>query len=127
MGGVLLARIVQLAALTQRLVVDRQRHGLHVHELVVGDGHLGEEVDMRLLVGVNELRARSGTVSAAGHWPDRAEGLVALLDQVLQLSQHGDLSVLHFQLLSGGVCDAGPVGGLRFAGLPPNMSVGLCD
>lgn len=127
MGGVLLARVVQLAALTQRLVVDRQRHCLHVHELVVGDGHLVEEVEMRLLVSVSELRARSGTVGAAGCWPDRAEGLVALLDEVLQLSQHGDLGVLHFQLLSGGVCDAGPVGGLRFTRLPRNTTVGLCD
>lgn len=123
MGGVLLARVVQLAALAQRLVVDRQRHRLHVHELVVGDGHLVEEVEIRLLVGVNESRATSRTVGAAGYWPDRAEGLVALLDEVLQLSQHRDLGVLHFQLLSGGVCDAGPVGGLRFAGLHANQII----
>lgn len=49
--------------------------------------------------------------------PDRAEGLVALLDEVLQLSQHGDLGVLQVQLLSGGVCDAGAVGGLRLVRL----------
>ena len=40
-GGVLLAQVVQLAALTQGLVVDGQRHRLHVHDLVVGDGGLG--------------------------------------------------------------------------------------
>lgn len=125
MGGVLLARVIQLAALAQRLVVDRQRHRLHVHELVVGDGHLVEEVDIRLLVGVRELRARSGMVGAAACWPDRSEGLVALLDEVLQLSQHRDLGVLHFQLLGGGVCDAGPVGGLRFTRLHANAT-GLC-
>lgn len=43
MGGVLLPRVIQFTALTQSLVVDRQGHGLHVHELVVGDGRLEEE------------------------------------------------------------------------------------
>lgn len=65
MGGVLLARVVQLAALAQRLVVDRQPHGLYVHELVVGDGGLVEEVEIGLLVGMGELRAKSGSVGAA--------------------------------------------------------------
>lgn len=45
-GGVLLARVVQLAALTQSLVVDRQSYSLHVHELVVRDSRLVEEVKM---------------------------------------------------------------------------------
>lgn len=48
MGGILLARVIQLAALTQRLIVDWQHHRLHVHELVVGDGHLVEEVEMEM-------------------------------------------------------------------------------
>lgn len=43
---------------------------------------------------------------------DRAERLVALLDDVLQLPQHRDLGVLQLQLLRGGVCYARPVGGL---------------
>lgn len=47
MGGVLLAWVVQLTALTQSLVVDRQGHGLHVHELVVRDGRLVEEERIR--------------------------------------------------------------------------------
>lgn len=65
MGGVLLARVVQLAALAQRLVVDRQPHGLYVHELVVRDGGLVEEVEIGLLVGMGELRTKSGSVGAA--------------------------------------------------------------
>lgn len=48
---------------------------------------------------------------------DRAEGLVALFDDVLQLSQHCDLSVLQLQLLCGGICYACLVGGLRFISL----------
>lgn len=39
-SGVLLAGVVQLAALTQSLVVHGQGYGLHVHELVVADGRL---------------------------------------------------------------------------------------
>lgn len=50
MGGVLLARVVQLAALTQSLVVDRQSYSLHVHELVVRDSRLVEEVKMGELI-----------------------------------------------------------------------------
>lgn len=42
-GSVLLAWVVQLTALTQGLVMDRQRYRLHVHELVVRDGRLAEE------------------------------------------------------------------------------------
>lgn len=42
-GGVLLTWVVQFTALTQSLVVDRQGHGLHVHQLVVGDSGLVEE------------------------------------------------------------------------------------
>lgn len=42
-GDVLLPRVVQFTALTQCLVVDRQRHSMHVHQLVVGDSGLGEE------------------------------------------------------------------------------------
>lgn len=38
--GVLLSRVVQFTALTQRLVMHRQRYRLHVHDLVVGDGGL---------------------------------------------------------------------------------------
>lgn len=38
--GVLLSRVVQFTALTQRLIVHRQRYRLHVHDLVVGDGGL---------------------------------------------------------------------------------------
>lgn len=40
MSSVLLTRIIQFTALTQGLVVDGQGYGLHVHELVVGDGRL---------------------------------------------------------------------------------------
>lgn len=65
-GCVLLARVIQLAALAQRLVVDRQPHGLYVHELVVGDGGLVEEVEIGLLVGMggveNEERDRGRRV-----------------------------------------------------------------
>lgn len=43
MGGILLARVVQLTALTQSLVVDGQGDRLHVHELVVGDGGLKDK------------------------------------------------------------------------------------
>ena len=39
-GGILLARVIQLAALAQHLEVHRQRGCLHVHHLVVGDGGL---------------------------------------------------------------------------------------
>ncbi|KAG9350640.1 hypothetical protein JZ751_024529 [Albula glossodonta] len=50
-SGVLLPRVVQLAALTQGLVVDRQGHCLHVHDLVIGYGGLRkwsqEKEDMR--------------------------------------------------------------------------------
>lgn len=43
-GGVLLPWVVQFTALTQRLVVDRQGHSVHVHQLVVGDsGLVGED------------------------------------------------------------------------------------
>lgn len=42
-GGVLLAWVIQLTALTQSLVIDRQGYRLHVHELVVRDGRLAEE------------------------------------------------------------------------------------
>ncbi len=38
--GVLVSRVVQFTALTQRLIVHRQRYRLHVHDLVVGDGGL---------------------------------------------------------------------------------------
>ncbi len=38
--GVLLSRVVQFTALTQRLIVHRQRYRLHVHDLVIGDGGL---------------------------------------------------------------------------------------
>lgn len=40
MGGVLLSWIVQLTALTQCLVVHRQPHCLHVHDLIVGNSGL---------------------------------------------------------------------------------------
>lgn len=40
MGSVLLAWVVQLAALTEHLEVHRQWGRLHVHHLVVGDGCL---------------------------------------------------------------------------------------
>lgn len=50
-------------------------------------------------------------------WPDRAQSLVTLFDDVLQLPEHGDLCVLQVQLLSGGVGDARPVGGLRLVRL----------
>lgn len=43
MSSVLLTRIIQFTALTQGLVVDGQGYGLHVHELVVGDGRLQGE------------------------------------------------------------------------------------
>lgn len=43
MGGILLAWVIQLTALTQSLVVHWQGHRLHVHELVVRDGCLVEE------------------------------------------------------------------------------------
>lgn len=49
-----------------------------------------------------------------GVFPDRAEGLVALFDDVLQLSQHCDLCVLQLQLLGGGVRDASAIRGLCF-------------
>lgn len=52
-GGVLLARVVQLAALTQSLVVDRQNHSLHVHELVVRDSRLLEKVKVREVIIIN--------------------------------------------------------------------------
>lgn len=42
-GDVLLPWVVQFAALTQSLVVDRQGHSMHVHQLIVGDSGLGEE------------------------------------------------------------------------------------
>lgn len=48
MGSVLLAWVVQLAALTQSLVVDWQGYCLHVHELVVGDGGLALNNEQRL-------------------------------------------------------------------------------
>jgi len=44
---------------------------------------------------------------------DRAEGLIALFDDVLQLPQHRDLCVFQLQLLGGGICYACTVGGLR--------------
>lgn len=43
MGGVLLPWVVQFTALTQSLVVDRQGHRVHVHQLVVRDSGLVEE------------------------------------------------------------------------------------
>lgn len=48
--GVLLARVVQLAALTQSLVVDRQSYSLHVHELVVRDSRLVEEIKVKEII-----------------------------------------------------------------------------
>lgn len=39
-SGILLSWIVQLTALTQRLVVHGQSHCLHVHDLVVGNSGL---------------------------------------------------------------------------------------
>lgn len=48
---------------------------------------------------------------------DRAEGLVTLFDDVLQVSQHCDLCVLQLQLLSGGVCYTRLVGSLGLLGL----------
>lgn len=45
---------------------------------------------------------------------NRTDGLVALLDEVLQLPQHCDLCVLQLQLVRGGVCYTGLVGRLRF-------------
>lgn len=42
----------------------------------------------------------------------RTDGLVALLDEVLQLSQHRHLCVLQLQLLCGSVRDTGLVGSL---------------
>lgn len=47
-------------------------------------------------------------------YPHRAEGLIALFDDVLQLSQHCDLCVLQLQLLGGGVSYASAIGGLCF-------------
>lgn len=55
-GGVLLSRIVQLTALTQSLVVHRQPHCLHVHNLVVGNGGLGEK-RKTLLEGLQQYTA----------------------------------------------------------------------
>lgn len=43
---------------------------------------------------------------------NRADGLVALLDEVLQLSQHRHFCVLQLQLLRGSVRYTGLVGGL---------------
>lgn len=43
----------------------------------------------------------------------RANGLITLFDDVLQLPQHCDLCVLKLLLLSGGVCYTSLVGGLR--------------
>lgn len=57
-GGVLLARVVQLAALAQSLVVDGQGYGLHVHELVVGDGGLASKQQKHKLEGPGR-RARA--------------------------------------------------------------------
>lgn len=42
MCGILVPRLVQLAVLTQGLVVHGQHHRLHVHARVVRDGHLRE-------------------------------------------------------------------------------------
>ena len=42
MGGVLLPGVVQFTALAQSLVVDRQGHSVHVHQLVVRDSGLVE-------------------------------------------------------------------------------------
>lgn len=44
----------------------------------------------------------------------RTDGLVALLDDVLQLSQHCHLGVLQLQLLRGSIRYTGLVGGLGF-------------
>lgn len=43
---------------------------------------------------------------------NRTDGLVALLDEVLQLSQHRHLCVLQLQLLRGSVSYTGLVGSL---------------
>lgn len=48
---------------------------------------------------------------------DRAEGLIALFDDVLQLSEHRDLCVLQLLLLGDGVRYTCPVGGLRLISL----------
>lgn len=42
-GGVLLTRVVQLTALTERLEMHRQRCCLHMHRLIVRDGALDRE------------------------------------------------------------------------------------
>lgn len=44
---VLLARFVQLGALTQRLVIDRQRHNLGLLQLEPVHSHLGSQTDTR--------------------------------------------------------------------------------
>lgn len=44
---VLLARVIEFAALTQHLEVHGQRRRLHVHQLVVGDGGLGGFVPVK--------------------------------------------------------------------------------
>ena len=45
---------------------------------------------------------------------NRTDGLVALLDDVLQLSQHGHFCVLQLQLLRGRICYTGLVSSLGF-------------
>lgn len=68
-GGVLLPWVVQFTALTQSLVVDRQGHGMHVHQLVVRDSGLVEEDRDRkgdVLYRLLHSGRRDGRVGGAG-------------------------------------------------------------
>lgn len=115
MGGVLLAWVVQLTALTQSLIVDGQSYCLHVHELVVGDGGLvSKQTEEHYLDFRGTSEDWQPVWVCCGDSSDRAERLIALFDDVLQLSQHCDLGVLQLQLLSGSIRYACSVGGLRF-------------
>lgn len=72
-GGVLLPWVIQFAALTQSLVVDRQGHGVHVHQLVVGDSGLAGED------GEQEERF---ALSPPAHWAEGTDGGVVWLASV---------------------------------------------
>lgn len=53
----------------------------------------------------------------------RADRLVRLLDDLLDLPQNRDLHVLQLLVLCGGICDAGPVCGLRLLSLRQTHTV----
>lgn len=74
-----------------------------------------------LMFATFAIRSTTGLCMCVCVCSDRAEGLVALFDDVLQLSQHCDLCVLQLQLLSGSVCYTCLVGGLRLVCLPTQI------